>query len=155
MLMRPKRSLDRLLTLEASDVYDLGSITTQPVEEMRGERWDARRDPVTSILSLRYRLDSFRIAADILDRDEMIIVIVRQTCSLTDLSLIVFGANMGEIIRFVTNSERERARLIREARRVYDNIFPTADRVGEKQNRAAVSKTVSGANTHRSDGLES
>jgi hypothetical protein len=44
MLMRPKHSLDRLLTLKASDVHDLmGSITAQPAEEMRGERWDARR----------------------------------------------------------------------------------------------------------------
>jgi hypothetical protein len=44
MLMRPKHSLDRLLTLKASGVHDLmGSITAQPAEEMRGERWDARR----------------------------------------------------------------------------------------------------------------
>jgi hypothetical protein len=57
MLMRPKRSLDRLLTLKASGVRDqMGSITAEPAEEMRGERWDARRGPVTSFLSLRYRL---------------------------------------------------------------------------------------------------
>ena len=44
MLMRPKHSLDRLLTPKASSVHDLmGSITAQPAEEMRGERWDARR----------------------------------------------------------------------------------------------------------------
>jgi hypothetical protein len=35
MLMRPKHSLDRLLTLKASGVHDLmGSFTAHPVEEM-------------------------------------------------------------------------------------------------------------------------
>jgi hypothetical protein len=34
---------------------------------------------------------------------------------------------MGEVIRFVPKSERERARLIREARAIYDSIFPPAD----------------------------
>lgn len=33
---------------------------------------------------------------------------------------------MGEIVRFVPKSELERARLIREARAIYDSIFPTA-----------------------------
>ena len=42
--MRPKHLLDRLLTLKASGVRDLmGSFTAQPAQEMRGERWDARR----------------------------------------------------------------------------------------------------------------
>ena len=59
---------------------------------------------------------------------------------------------MGEVIRFVSKSERERARLIREARAIYDDIFPPADPVSEKQNKAPVSHTVSGANAHRSDG---
>jgi hypothetical protein len=56
---------------------------------------------------------------------------------------------MGEIIRFVPKSERERARLIREARAIYDSIFPSADPVSEKQK----SHTVSGANAHRRDGV--
>jgi hypothetical protein len=60
---------------------------------------------------------------------------------------------MGEIIRFVPKSERERARLIREARAVYDGIFPPGDPVSEKQNKAPVSHTVSGANAHRSNGV--
>jgi hypothetical protein len=58
---------------------------------------------------------------------------------------------MGEIIRFVPKSERERVRLIREARAVYDSIFSPADPVSEKQNRAPASQTVSGANAHRGD----
>ena len=65
----------------------------------------------------------------------------------------MFGANMGEIIRFVPKSERERARLIREARAIYDSIFPPADPVREKQNKAPVSHTVSGANALRGGGV--
>ena len=65
----------------------------------------------------------------------------------------MFGANMGEVIRFVSRSERERTRLIREARAIYDSVFPPADPVSERQNRAPVSHTVSGANAYRSDGV--
>jgi hypothetical protein len=60
---------------------------------------------------------------------------------------------MGEIIRFVPKSERERTRLIREARAIYDSIFPSADPVSEKHNKAPISHTVSGANVHRTDGV--
>jgi len=31
---------------------------------------------------------------------------------------------MGEVIRFISKSDRERERLIREARELYDRIFP-------------------------------
>jgi hypothetical protein len=65
----------------------------------------------------------------------------------------MFGANMGEIIRFIPKSELERARLIREARAKYDSIFPQADPVSEKLTKAPVSHTVGGANAHRSDGV--
>ena len=33
---------------------------------------------------------------------------------------------MGEIIRFIPKAERERARLIREARANYERIFPSS-----------------------------
>jgi hypothetical protein len=33
---------------------------------------------------------------------------------------------VGDIVRFVPKSELERARLIREARAIYDSIFPSA-----------------------------
>ncbi len=52
---------------------------------------------------------------------------------------------MGEVIRFVSRSERERTRLIREARAIYDSIFPPADPVGEKL-------MASGANSVRREG---
>jgi hypothetical protein len=51
---------------------------------------------------------------------------------------------MGKVIRFVPKSERERARLIREAGAIYDSIFPTADPVSEQQHKAPVSHPVSG-----------
>jgi hypothetical protein len=58
---------------------------------------------------------------------------------------------MGEVIRFVPKSERERTRLIREARAIYDSIFPPADPVRERQDKAPASHSVSGANAHRGD----
>jgi hypothetical protein len=58
---------------------------------------------------------------------------------------------MGEVIRFVSKSERERDRLIREARAIYDSIFPPADPVSEKRNNAPVSHTLGGAVTYRND----
>ena len=60
---------------------------------------------------------------------------------------------MGEVIRFVPKSERERVRLIREARAIYDSLFPPADPVSEQQDKAPTSHTVSGANAHRSEGV--
>jgi hypothetical protein len=60
---------------------------------------------------------------------------------------------MSEVIRFISKSERERARLIREARARYDGIFPLADPISEQQDKALVSHTVSGANAHRGEGV--
>ncbi len=37
---------------------------------------------------------------------------------------LIQGAHVGEIVRFIPKSELERARLIREARAIYDGIFP-------------------------------
>jgi hypothetical protein len=39
---------------------------------------------------------------------------------------------MGEIVGFVSKSERERLRLIREARAIYDSIFPPNDAACEQ-----------------------
>ena len=60
---------------------------------------------------------------------------------------------MGEIIRFVPKSERERTRLIGQARAIYDSIFPPANPVSGKPNKAPASHTVSGANADRSRGV--
>jgi hypothetical protein len=64
----------------------------------------------------------------------------------------MFGVNMGEVIRFIPKSERERARLIREACAIYDSIFPAADLESEHADKAPVGHTVNSANAHRSDG---
>jgi hypothetical protein len=45
---------------------------------------------------------------------------------------------MGEVIRFVSKSERERIRLILEARAIYDSVFPPAAPVNEQSDKAAV-----------------
>ena len=42
---------------------------------------------------------------------------------------------MGKVIRFTSKSERELIRLIREARAIYDSIFPPADPVSERQDK--------------------
>jgi len=59
---------------------------------------------------------------------------------------------MGEVIQFVPKAERERARLIRQARAIYDSIFPPADRIVEQQ-KVPVSQPSGGANAYRGDGV--
>jgi hypothetical protein len=46
---------------------------------------------------------------------------------------------MAETIEFIPKSERERIRLIREARAIYDSIFPPASPLGEQQDKARAS----------------
>ncbi|MFG3596190.1 hypothetical protein [Bradyrhizobium sp. RDI18] len=53
---------------------------------------------------------------------------------------------MGEVIRFVPKAERERARLIREARAIYDSIFPPAEPVSERQGKAPIGHSVASVN---------
>lgn len=53
---------------------------------------------------------------------------------------------MGEIIRFVPKSERERARLIREARAIYDSVFPPSDPASEHRDKAPASHMGIAAN---------
>jgi hypothetical protein len=43
---------------------------------------------------------------------------------------------MGDVVQFVSRSERERLRLIREARAIYDSVFPPADPVSEPRDKA-------------------
>ena len=39
---------------------------------------------------------------------------------------------MAKIVKFVPKAELERARFIREARAIYDSIFPSTDAVSER-----------------------
>ena len=41
---------------------------------------------------------------------------------------------MGEVVRFIPKSDLDRVRLIREARAVYDRIFPPANPAREQLN---------------------
>jgi hypothetical protein len=60
---------------------------------------------------------------------------------------------MGEVIRFVPRSELERARLIREARAIYDSIFPRTGPVSEDQNKAPASHRARAANAPHDGGV--
>ena len=51
---------------------------------------------------------------------------------------------MGEVIRFVSESERERIRLIREARAIYESVFPSAAPVNEQGDQARTFHSVGG-----------
>jgi hypothetical protein len=55
---------------------------------------------------------------------------------------------MGEIITFVSKSERERLRLIRRARAFYHSIFPPVE-----QNRELANHAISYVKADRSDGV--
>lgn len=59
---------------------------------------------------------------------------------------------MGEVIRFVSKSERERARLIREARGIYDSVFPPSDPSREQRDTTSASQVPIGAEVHRDEG---
>jgi hypothetical protein len=59
---------------------------------------------------------------------------------------------MGEVIRFVPKSERERARLIREARAIYDSVFPPSDPVREHRDKAPASHLCIGVDAYRGEG---
>ena len=39
---------------------------------------------------------------------------------------------MGEVVRLISKSELERIRLIKEARAIYDRIFPSANPVASR-----------------------
>jgi hypothetical protein len=58
---------------------------------------------------------------------------------------------MGEVIQFIPKSERERARLVREARAIYDSIFPPGEPVVQP-GKATAAHAV-GADVHRREGV--
>ena len=59
---------------------------------------------------------------------------------------------MSEVIQFVPKSERERVRLIREARAIYDNVFPPSDPVREQRESASANHMHIGTDVHRGEG---
>ena len=51
---------------------------------------------------------------------------------------------MGEVIRFIPKSELERARLVREARAIYESIFPSGDATGEQGDKTPLHQAYFG-----------
>ena len=56
---------------------------------------------------------------------------------------------MGEVIRFIPKAERERLRLIREARAIYDSVFPPADPVNQRFDNPPAVHSVNGTWIHQ------
>ena len=56
---------------------------------------------------------------------------------------------MGEVIRFIPKAERERLRLIREARANYNSVFPPSDSVNEQRDDTPIVHSVNGATVHQ------
>jgi len=48
---------------------------------------------------------------------------------------------MGQVIQFVSKSERERLRLIQEARAIYDSIFPS-DPAAAQQDKMTIGRAA-------------
>ena len=58
---------------------------------------------------------------------------------------------MGEIVGFVSKSELERIRLIREARAIYDSIFPPISAVGARSDDRAGKDDATGCRLPRKE----
>ena len=56
---------------------------------------------------------------------------------------------MGEVIQFIPKAERERLRLIREARANYDSVFPPAESVNKLRENEPIVHSVNGTWIHQ------
>jgi hypothetical protein len=52
---------------------------------------------------------------------------------------------MGEVVRFISRAERERLHLIREARAIYDSVFPSSETINGNRDGTPATHTVNGA----------
>ncbi|NEU95264.1 hypothetical protein [Bradyrhizobium uaiense] len=62
---------------------------------------------------------------------------------------------MGGVILFVSKSERERVRLIREARAIYESIFPAEDRISEPKSGTLDGHADRGVDEYHRNGVHS
>jgi hypothetical protein len=62
-------------------------------------------------------------------------------------------AKMGEVIRLISKAERERLRLIREARAIYDGVFPPSESISGKPDERRITHTVTEADARRREVL--
>ena len=56
---------------------------------------------------------------------------------------------MGEVIQFIPKAERERLRLIREARANYDSVFPSTHPVNRQRDNEPIIHSVEGTWIHQ------
>jgi tRNA threonylcarbamoyladenosine modification (KEOPS) complex Pcc1 subunit len=59
---------------------------------------------------------------------------------------------MSEFVQFVPKSELERIKLIREARAIYESVFPSTDAVRARRFRASIGRALG---TDRGDDVQS
>jgi hypothetical protein len=62
-------------------------------------------------------------------------------------------ADMGEVVRFVSKAERERLRLIREARAMYDSVFAPSQSINEKRGKTPIIHGANGPNVQHADNI--
>ena len=58
---------------------------------------------------------------------------------------------MGEVVRFVSKAERERLRLIREARAMYDSVFPPSNSTDEQRANTPIAHTANRPSVQHGD----
>ena len=58
---------------------------------------------------------------------------------------------MGDVVRFVSKAELERLRLIREARAMYDSVFPSSPSINAQRDKPTVAQMVSGSDVRHGD----
>jgi hypothetical protein len=60
---------------------------------------------------------------------------------------------MGEVIRFIPKAERERLGLIRQARAMYDSVFPSSGSANEQRDNTSIIPSVNGPTVHQGQGI--
>jgi hypothetical protein len=63
-------------------------------------------------------------------------------------------AKMGEVIQFISKAERERLRLIREARAIYDGVFPPSESISEQPDEKRATRTGTETDARRGEALQ-
>jgi hypothetical protein len=62
--------------------------------------------------------------------------------------IILLESNMGEVVQFLPKGERERIRLIREARAIYDSVFPSAAPIIVRSDEARAVQATRGGDAY-------
>jgi hypothetical protein len=61
---------------------------------------------------------------------------------------------MGDVIQFLSKSERERLRLIQEARERYESIFPSVGAANEQRHGLPIGRAIGAANVRNVDNAQ-